>query len=87
MTSPKARQTYLIKKDDLTFYVPRPQSWMYGLARHHWIKKNSNIDVHIASPTFWTQLQKIYPTYLLIENESGEVEWHLTDSSQENEQV
>ena len=69
------RKTYLIQKDSTTFYVPRPQGWISGLARHHWIKKHWQIEPHIASPDLWKQLQEHYPTYILTEDEDGVTEW------------
>ena len=43
-------------------YVPRPTSWIGGMARHQWLKRHfgKSTDISIASPRLWESLCREY---------------------------
>ena len=68
------KQVYLIQVDSNTWYVPRPSSWMAGLARSKWIESHLSQTARIASPDLWEDLKIHYSLCILVEYESGETE-------------
>ena len=66
------KRVELIKWHD-KFYVKRPSSWMGGLARDTWIKKNLGHTAHIVSPERWQQLTLEGERLSLIEDVQGTV--------------
>ena len=69
------KQVYLIQVDSNTWYVPRPSSWMAGLARSKWIENHLRHTAKIASPSLWEDLKTQHSLCLLVEYDSGEVEF------------
>ena len=66
------KRVELIKWRD-KFFVMRPSSWMGGLARDTWIKKNLGHTAHIVSPERWQDLTTEGKRLSLVEDAKGSV--------------
>ena len=69
--SGKRRETLFIRTNDEigSIFVPRPDSWIGGWARHEWLKKHFGRECSIASPALWLQLYQRHPIMRLIEED------------------
>ena len=67
------KHTLFIRKDPQTLYLPRPTSWLAGLARHKWVEMHLQCTPRIASPQVWKELSQQHEICMLVEDDCGEV--------------
>ncbi len=70
------KRTEFIRDGEGKFYLPRPDSWLGGMARHLWFQHYVG-KATIASPKVWRELSQKHGVFLLTEGEDGKV---LTES-------
>ena len=68
---PKRRESLFIRTNNEigTIFVPRPDGWISGWARHEWLKKHFGRKCDIASPALWVKLYGRHPIMRLIEED------------------
>ena len=66
------RKTLFIETSDDEIYLPRPNGWICGWARHKWVTHLMNKSPKIASPGYWKMLSENYATQKLVEYNDGQ---------------
>lgn len=66
------RSTLFVKDGGGRYYLPRPSSWLGGMARHAWFQHYVG-KATLASPGVWDRLVKEWGVFTLTEYEDGTV--------------